>query len=75
MNSYYFSFYDIPDLIVKRRYTRKDYEQIIKLLNKVKKIYLLEKAKLIPDKPVSELEITDEDLVPLELFDQALSQI
>ena len=54
---------------MKRRYARKDYEQIIKLLNKVKKIYLFEKAKLVTDNPVSELEITDEDLIPLELFD------
>lgn len=69
LNQHYFSFFDIPDLIVKRKYSRKDYEHIIKLLNKVKKIYLLEKAKLITDKPVSELAITDEDLVPLELFD------
>lgn len=75
LNQHYFSFYDIPDLIVKRKYARKDYEHIIKLLNKVKKIYLLEKAKIITDKPVSQLEITDEDLVPLELFDQALSLI
>ena len=41
MNQYFFSFYDIPDLIVKKKYARKDYELIIKLLNKVKKAYLV----------------------------------
>ena len=74
LNHYFFSFYDIPELIIKKRYQKKDYEQIIRILNKTKKLYLLEKAKLISDKPVSEIEITDEDLVPLELLDQALTQ-
>jgi len=33
----HFNFYYIPDLIVRRKYNRKDYEPILKLLNKVKK--------------------------------------
>jgi len=41
LNSYYFSFYDIPDLIVKKKYQRKDYDLIMSLLTRVKKIYLL----------------------------------
>ena len=41
LNSYYFSFYDIPDLIVKEKYSRAHYDLIIKLLNKVKKAYLV----------------------------------
>lgn len=73
MNQHYFSFYDIPDLIVKKRYPRKDYESIIKLLNKVKKSYLVHKATIVTDKPIAELAVTDEDLVPLELFDQVLA--
>lgn len=72
MNQHFFSFYDIPDLIVKKKYQRKEYEQIIKLLNKVKKSYLVHKATIVSDKPVAELVVTDEDLVPLELFDQVL---
>lgn len=40
LNQYFFSFFDIPDLIVKKKYQRKDYDLIIKLLNKVKKSYL-----------------------------------
>ena len=44
LNSYFFSFYDIPELIVKKKYQRKEYDLIIKILNKVKKAYLLQKA-------------------------------
>jgi len=72
MNQHFFSFYDIPDLIIKKKYPKKDYDSIIKLLNKVKKSYLVHKATILPDKPVSQLVVTDEDLVPLELFDQVL---
>lgn len=73
LNQHFFSFFDIPDLIVKKKYQRKDFDQIIKLLNKVKKLYLAQKSTIIKDKAIEELEITDEDLVPLELFDQVLS--
>ena len=44
------------------------------MLNKVKKLYLLQKVQIVGDKPVSEIEITDEDLVPLELFDHVLAE-
>lgn len=39
----YFIFPDIPELIVKKKYSRKDYEDIIKLVVKVKNRYLYEK--------------------------------
>lgn len=69
----FFSFYDIPDLIVKKKYSRKDYESIIKLLNKVKKAYLVEKADILKDKKsVEQITVTDEDLIPLDLFDKTL---
>jgi hypothetical protein len=48
LNAHYFSFYDIPDLIVKKKYQRKDYDHIIKLLNKVKKSYLVQKSLILP---------------------------
>jgi hypothetical protein len=72
MNQHFFSFFDVPDLILKKKYPKKDYETIIKLLNKVKKAYLVHKATILPDKPLTALAVTDEDLVPLELFDQVL---
>lgn len=74
LNGHFFSFYDIPDLIVKKKFQRKDYDYIIKLLNKVKKSYLVQKS-LIVSKPADQIEITDEDLVPLELFDQNIAQL
>jgi len=40
----YFIIFDIPDLIVKKKLARKDYEQVIKIVNKVKNRYLAEKA-------------------------------
>lgn len=45
----------------------------MRLLNRVKKAYLVQKAQIIKDKSIDELDITDEDLVPLELFDEVLS--
>ena len=74
INQSYFVFFDIPDLIVKKRFSRKDYEDIIKILTKVKTRYLAEKAMKNPDKPLEVIsQITDDDLAELELFDLALS--
>lgn len=39
----YFILFDIPDLIVKKKLARKDYEQVIKIVNKVKTRYIAEK--------------------------------
>jgi hypothetical protein len=65
MNRQYFSMYDIPELIVKKKYSRRDCkETILKVLNKVKILYL-------EDKPEQET-VTDDDLVPLVLFDSAI---
>jgi len=52
INQNFFIFFDIPDLIVKKRYPRKDYEDILKILVKVKTRYLAEKARMMPDKPL-----------------------
>jgi hypothetical protein len=52
MNQYFFNFFDIPDLIVKKQISKKDYEGISKLLLKVKRSYLFHKATLLPDKPI-----------------------
>jgi UDP-N-acetylglucosamine 2-epimerase len=65
MNRQYFSMYDIPELIVKKKYSRRDCkETILKVLNKVKTLYLEEK----PDQDT----VTDDDLIPLVLFDSAI---
>jgi hypothetical protein len=74
MEQNFFSFYDIPDLIVKKKFQRKDYESIIKMLTMIKKAYLIEKADILKDKnkALEEIVITDEDLIPLDLFDKVL---
>mmetsp|Transcript_13206 Transcript_13206/g.20584 ORF Transcript_13206/g.20584 Transcript_13206/m.20584 type:complete len:571 (+) Transcript_13206:73-1785(+) len=75
MNQHFFSFFDIPDLIVKKKISRKDYEEsILKVLTKVKMRYLAEKKKQQDHKSLDQMQITDDDLVPLELFDWVLSQ-
>lgn len=38
------------------------------MLLKVKRAYLAFKASIMPDKPLASIKVTDEDLVPLELF-------
>ena len=58
MNQHYFNFYDIPE--------------ILKLLKKVKEIFINMKQKENPDK---QIQITDDDLIPLDLFDKAITQI
>ena len=61
-------------MIVKKRYSRKDYADIIKVVNKVKNCYLVEKAQRFPDKPLEVVaNITDDDLAKLELYDFVLT--
>lgn len=36
----YFDFFSIPDLIIKMKYSKKDYDIILKVLLKVKNSYL-----------------------------------
>jgi hypothetical protein len=73
MNQHYFSFFEIPDFIVKKKYSRKDYEEIIlKMLNKVKLRYLAEK-KNETGTDTKSVCITDDDLIPLEMLDWVLT--
>lgn len=67
-------------MIMKKRYSRKDYEAILKVLLKVKTAYLAERAQdwklKNPDKPhEAPSQITDDDLVPLKHFDEVLSAL
>jgi hypothetical protein len=69
MNQHYFNFFDIPELIVKKHVSKRDYEGCIsRMLTKVKRCYLALKASIMVDKPLDQLNVTDEDLVPLELL-------
>ena len=106
----FFDFFSIPDLILKMKYSKKDYDIILKVLLKVKNSYLEQKmekevnAKMsqslmkslgrgqeqdgdgdifeVPrgkkmdddEHKISEMQITDEDFVPLDLFDGVLAE-
>jgi len=48
-----FLFQDLPDLIVRKMYNRKDYEEIIKIIIKVKNRFIAERANANPDKPLA----------------------
>jgi hypothetical protein len=41
----------------------------------VQRLYLIEKAKMFPDKPLEQIYMTEDDMVPLELLDMVVSQI
>ena len=62
-------------MLVKKKTSKKDFELIQTMLLKIKKKYLVQKALLFPDRPIENLSITDEDLVPLEFLDDVLSEI
>lgn len=49
MDNHYFTFTSLPELIVRKNYTRKEYEQITKLLFSIKNTYLEFRAKKEPD--------------------------
>ena len=62
-------------MLVKKKTSKKDFELIQTMLLKIKKKYLVQKALLFPDRPIENLSITDEDLVPLEFLDDVLGEI
>lgn len=61
LDQFFFNFHDIPNFILQRRITKKDYEYISKLLLKVKRAYLQQKHQQSPEKKLDELNITDDD--------------
>ena len=55
--------------------SKKDFREISKtLLFKTQKLYLLHKAQLMPEVPVEKLQITDEDMVPLDLLNEVMTK-
>ena len=59
-------------MLVKKKTSKKDFELIQKILLKIKQKYLIQKALLFPERPIDQLSITDEDMVPMELLDDVL---
>ena len=45
MNVHYFSFTGLPDLIIRRNYTREQYLSLTKLLLSIKNTFLEQRAK------------------------------
>lgn len=69
-----FTFHDLPEIILKKQMSRKDYIEIMKVIQKVKSMYLVDKAKKNPDKPHEHIvNIVEGELVELDLFEQVLS--
>ena len=83
MNVHFFLFTSLPDLIIRKNYTRKHYEIITKLLVAVKKSFLEQRAKTeaenVDDEanenmPKKDLTvITEEDLVEIQILDDFLT--
>ncbi len=85
MNVHFFAFTSLPDLIVRKNYTRKQFQLISKLLMSVKQQYLIQRAAeeamnvdeskkdkdVIVPKTDANL-ITEEDLVEIQLLDDFL---
>jgi hypothetical protein len=71
-----FIFTEIPEYIVSKKMPRKDFEENIKVLKKVRLLYLAEKLNIKDQKPdFDNVNLTDEDFVPTVLFDKILSDI
>ena len=71
-----FNFFYIPEHVARKNYSRKDYEGIIlKILLKVKDLAVQHKHALHPETKKEHISITDDDDMPLDLFDSVVSQI
>ena len=46
---------------MRKQVTKKDYEVISNLLTKVKREFLVQKALLFPDRPLDQINVSDED--------------
>ncbi|CAI2379134.1 unnamed protein product [Moneuplotes crassus] len=79
LNQFFFSFFDVADLVVKLAPSKIEYSKMIDLLNKTKDEYIKEKAEILQKqmklKEAPDVKITDEDLIPLELLRQTLQGI
>lgn len=97
LNGSKFSFFDIPDLILKKKFNKTEYEAVMKVLMKVKTLYLQQKLdeerfraeeaanndprgrdndkKKPEEAKIEDMVVTEDDMVPLDLFDVVMDQI
>ena len=83
MDGAFFNFTSLPDLIVRKGYTRKQYETITKLLVSVKDAYLEQRKQAEEEEEVDEDKkkepkpenkvITEEDMIEIQLLDDFLT--
>ena len=66
----FFSFYDVPDVILSLKYGKREYGLIVKFLKKCKEAFLE-----IKNAENEVAQITDDDVVPLAILDETLSKI
>lgn len=71
MNVKFFSFFDIPDFLIKKTLAKSDLENALELLNDAKSEYLNGKAEALKTQDVT---MTEDDLVPLEILQIVLQK-
>ena len=49
---HFFNFYSVPETLVRKKTSKKDFEIVKRILLKVKKQYLVQKAMIFPDIPI-----------------------
>lgn len=69
MNHKFFSFFEIPDFLIKKQLKQRDLDNTILLLNDVKQEYLKGKAEALT-KPIEEVKMVEDDLVPLAILNE-----
>ena len=69
MNHKFFSFFEIPDFLIKKQLKQRDLDNTILLLNDVKQEYLKGKAEALT-KLIEEVKMVEDDLVPLAILNE-----
>ena len=67
LNVKFFLFFDIPDFLIKKTLPKQDLDNAIELLNDAKEEYLRGKAEALKV-GYSEVKMTEDDLVPLDIL-------
>jgi len=52
---FFFNFFEVPHILVLKKYKKVDFKLLKVFLMKVQRLYLMEKAKLFPDKPIDQI--------------------
>lgn len=70
-------FTEIPEYIISKKMTRKDFNENIKVLKKVRVLYMKKKyhVKGTPEPDYDSIPISDDDLVDCTYFDKVISAI